>query len=103
MLQLQRATFEVHLDRRAEFTKEIEQLAHVGDIGHAVQQHRLVSEQRGAQHRQHRVLVGRRNDVAPQGATAVHDQVAHGKGSQCWGEFSLPSAGEPGMKCVKPL
>jgi len=78
VVQLQRAAGEVHLDRRAERAEELEQLAHVGDVRHPVQHDRLVGEQRGAQHRQHRILVGRRVDAAPQRAAAVHDQMAHG-------------------------
>lgn len=48
VLEPQRAAGKVHVDRGAQRAEELEQLAHVSDVGHPVQHDRFVGEQGGA-------------------------------------------------------
>ena len=75
MAHAQHAGLEVDVDLAAEPLEEVEDLARVGDVGHAAQRHRLVGEQGGAEDRQHGVLVGGRDDrAAGERAAAVDDE-----------------------------
>ncbi len=77
VMQVQRAAVMVHADIGAKRAEDIEDLAHVGDVRHPVQPHRLVGQQGGAQHRQDSVLVGGGYDAATQRRAAMHDQIRH--------------------------
>ena len=94
--QPQDAGREIDVDVGAELTEEVEELPHVGDVGHAPQHDRFGRQQRRAEDRQHRVLVGRGRDDSAQRATAVHDQMAHGRKTGSGGaQPVLPATANP--------
>ena len=95
VLQLELATGVVDGDATAELAEDLEDLAHVGDVGHALQAHRLARQQRGAQDGQHGVLVGRGHEAAGERRAAKHDEVGHGLG----GKWTTGAASAVRVKC----
>ncbi|MCY1221857.1 hypothetical protein D9M72_339290 [compost metagenome] len=79
VVQVERAGGFIEPDIAAQHAENIEDLADIGDVRHAVQAQRLVGQQRGAKHGQHCILVGRGDDAAAQGRATVDDEIGHGK------------------------
>ena len=77
VVHVEDAGLEIQLDAGAEPAEDLDDLLHVGDLGHAAQAHRLLGQQRGAEDGQDGVLVGRGDDAAGEGRAAVDDQVGH--------------------------
>ncbi|MNL45807.1 hypothetical protein D3C87_1684830 [compost metagenome] len=82
VMQVQRARGFIQLHLAAQRAEDVENLAHIGNVRHAMQRQGLVGQERGAQNGQHGVLVGRRNDAAAQGRATVDDEAGHGEGGR---------------------
>ena len=80
VVQVQRSGHVVHVHVAAQGTENVENLAHIGDVGHAVQAQRLVGEQGGAKYRQNSVFIRRGCDAAAKRRAAEDDEIGHGWG-----------------------
>ena len=77
MIDRQRLRRLVPHHRAAKFLEERHDPGNIGDFGHVAQKYRRIGQQRGAQHRQHRILVGRRFDPPLQPLSTPHQQCCH--------------------------
>ena len=96
MVQVQHAGGFVQLHLAAQGAEDVQDLAHVGDVRHAVQPQRLIGQQRGAQDGQDRVLVGGRNDAAAQGVPPWTMRLDMGKAGKV---VVLPGIVTPAAGC----